>query len=660
MKSLLDLDNVDDIAYQACMHGGKRPTWQRLRSYPHAAFHALERVCDNSHVHESWGARATFGFTTEEERAFPHLFCERLALAAKGAAMMQGKWDQTSTMLPSQGQGAHTVSGENPAAAHDLWRARLRANAAIQSRRPAFPALLPEFRQVLTVPVDREAFHRVQALRAIAGSRVHAETSISGQLLPASSKILEVNLFKVGHPGPPKDIVGDIRGEDAVLSEIDNMLDLPTQPNEIVNIAAPAQHGCESPHGFGTVRGAPTRACLADFRPPRLPRDHLYVGRSFRRRGWMLSGSYWANPFHLSQHTRGEAVDKFEGHARSLPHLQERLNELAGKVLVCHCRGPQRCHADVINTMFKEFVQVPSQDDGGSDGAAAFPTKEAVKHAAKPDRAEGALAGHPDRAEGAFAGKDRGEEATAVVKGPTVGVARVGVAWGVTDFTEAALQATHPFEELTCEDYHLKAIFYTMTRGPAAVQAHRKDRLEYWSRRAKALGPREAELHAAAHEDVRGALEGKRVLLLAEMLRSVGYARGNELAHTMLAGFPVLGKVPSTDLFEPKHSPAQMGLEDLWRTARLKQDALLEKRGPSGDHQLDAEVTKATLEEVTKGWLKGPYTPGELDSRYGLWVGARRFGVRQGDSVRPIGDYSEFDQNATVETAEKIDVWGGG
>ena len=98
---------------------------------------------------------------------------------------------------------------------------------------------------------------------------------------------------------------------------------------------------------------------------------------------------------------------------------------------------------------------MPPQVGGEPEGAAAFPGQEAGKQSVRPDRAEGALAGNPDRAEVAFAGKDRGEEATAVVKGPIVGVAKVGVAWGVEDVTEAALRTTHPFEELTCDDHHL-------------------------------------------------------------------------------------------------------------------------------------------------------------------------------------------------------------
>ena len=78
----------------------------------------------------------------------------------------------------------------------------------------------------------------------------------------------------------------------------------------------------------------------------------------------------------------------------------------------------------------------------------------------------------------------------------------------------------------------------------------------------------------------------------------------------------------------------------------------------SVDRELDEEVWKATVEEKERGWLIGPLSRQELDEKLGLWIGARRFGVRQGPSVRPIDDYTEFEQNAADSAHDEIGVGG--
>ena len=61
---------------------------------------------------------------------------------------------------------------------------------------------------------------------------------------------------------------------------------------------------------------------------------------------------------------------------------------------------------------------------------------------------------------------------------------------------------------------------------------------------------------------------------------------------------------------------------------------------------------------MSRGWLRGPVSAADLTNRHGLWVPARRFGIRQGSGTRVIDDYSELGQNACVETTEKVDVGG--
>eukprot|EP00972_Heterocapsa_arctica_P024790 3656595-Heterocapsa_arctica.AAC.1 len=62
----------------------------------------------------------------------------------------------------------------------------------------------------------------------------------------------------------------------------------------------------------------------------------------------------------------------------------------------------------------------------------------------------------------------------------------------------------------------------------------------------------------------------------------------------------------------------------------------------SGDDDLDKEVMRGTLEEVEKGWIRGPYSTEQVAEVVGnLWIPSRRFGLKQGAKVRLIDDMSE-------------------
>jgi hypothetical protein len=73
---------------------------------------------------------------------------------------------------------------------------------------------------------------------------------------------------------------------------------------------------------------------------------------------------------------------------------------------------------------------------------------------------------------------------------------------------------------------------------------------------------------------------------------------------------------------------------------------------------MDEEVTAATEAEVKQGWLRGPIPFSDAAARHSCFTMARRFGIRQGEAVRVIDDYSENGVNATVGTSERIDVGG--
>eukprot|EP00973_Karenia_brevis_P042804 5925375-Karenia_brevis.AAC.1 len=63
------------------------------------------------------------------------------------------------------------------------------------------------------------------------------------------------------------------------------------------------------------------------------------------------------------------------------------------------------------------------------------------------------------------------------------------------------------------------------------------------------------------------------------------------------------------------------------------------------------------MDEVGRGLLAGPFGVDHLVNILGpRWVGARRFGIKQGQKVRAIDDFSEFLINSTFGSHEKVKI----
>ena len=94
---------------------------------------------------------------------------------------------------------------------------------------------------------------------------------------------------------------------------------------------------------------SPRDLCLKSLRAKLKGRPgvgEVYIGRGHPRLG--LAWSKWANPFKITaDRSRGEAIGRVE---RFLVDsgLVAQIGELAGKVLLCHCRPGDRCHGDVL------------------------------------------------------------------------------------------------------------------------------------------------------------------------------------------------------------------------------------------------------------------------------------------------------------------------
>lgn len=140
------------------------------------------------------------------------------------------------------------------------------------------------------------------------------------------------------------------------------------------------------------------------------------------------------------------------------------------------------------------------------------------------------------------------------------------------------------------------------------------------------------------------------------MLEHYGYP-DVEVFDEVTSGIHLAGPAPAVPSFEPCFKPAKVSTEELARSASASRVALLATVRSSGDAEIDATVYEKTVEELSCGWLAGPF---EISSLPEEAVVSRRFGIRQGSGesskIRLIDDFSASGVNDTVqvENATKL------
>ena len=304
----------------------------------------------------------------------------------------------------------------------------------------------------------------------------------------------------------------------------------------------------------------------------------------------------------MKDSSRGRCLELYREYLPSLPDFPRCLGLLLGKVLVCHCEPGVSCHADLLVEACDLYF--------GSGGS-------------------------------------------------TFSIIKAELPWTPEEFVAQALSARHPFASLSCHDALLRNFFDLATQGPSAVADLRAANLKKWQARAKQLEADECRLRAAAHPDLSTALAGKNLILFKELLLATSFPGAERLVDSMAKGFSVAGRVPATGIFPRRPLEAKSDLASLKRGARASQDLVFAAiRSAPREPDMDTEVYGKTLDEVEKGWLRGPVSRDQLDAKYGWWVPAKRFGIRQGDKVRVIDDYSICGHNDCTAVEEKVDVGG--
>ena len=238
--------------------------------------------------------------------------------------------------------------------------------------------------------------------------------------------------------------------------------------------------------------------------------------------------------------------------------------------------------------------------------------------------------------------------------------ATYGVFSSPWDFLWRALAVEHPLDTPQLVDKsNLRAIVFLRDHSVAEVKSFRAKQLRRFVERAETLKTDEEALKASLDGDVRAVLAPKRLLLFKEMMEEAGVA-DKGLFEELTQGFALTGDMPESGQFPAKLKPAMISVQQLRDSAVWAKRMIQTSCKRVG---LDAEIAKAvydeTVQQVADGWVKGPFSEHDLDLKYGgCWIPSKRFGVRQGQKVRAVDDFSEFLINASVTSTERLQLFG--
>ena len=162
----------------------------------------------------------------------------------------------------------------------------------------------------------------------------------------------------------------------------------------------------------------------------------------------------------------------------------------------------------------------------------------------------------------------------------------------------------------------------------------------------------EESLRDERPQHLQTVLMNKKFGLLHEVLKSFNYPDAC-VAREASQGFPLVGWMKTSGVFAAHVRPPSLHVSAFEAMAAAHSARTVASVKPSLDAELDREVWAATMAEVAGGTLDGPYEVSDLPPCH---VASPRFGIRQGQKVRPIDNLSVSGLNCTVGLPERLQV----
>ena len=168
-----------------------------------------------------------------------------------------------------------------------------------------------------------------------------------------------------------------------------------------------------------------------------------------------------------------------------------------------------------------------------------------------------------------------------------------------------------------------------------------------WVKRAESLKSQEIALKSKLDSHAKHILSDRKILLWKSLLEEYNYP-DLPVVDELIEGTKLTGETDTTGLWPAKFIPSTISEAELLEVSVRERDAVCAKV-KSVPSETDETVWNKTLDEVSKGWLQGPFEPTNVPSEYPL---SRRFGVVQGEKTRCVDDFSRSHVNSCVQVTE--------
>eukprot|EP00435_Cladocopium_sp_Y103_P048940 s2442_g14.t1 len=253
---------------------------------------------------------------------------------------------------------------------------------------------------------------------------------------------------------------------------------------------------------------------------------------------------------------------------------------------------------------------------------------------------------------------------TEVVKGVSgdeeIQISEFGVYYSPDEFLSIAAGLQHPLDSPQLVDsVNLRAMLAIRDWSEADILSFRARSLRHYTQLAVDLMEQEKTLRASMDPQVSEVLKGKRLKLFQQMCIDAG-VDDESLFGELTSGFKLTGPMQPSGQFPRKLKPAAITVKQLRESSAWSKKMIYSScRRVASDPEIANAVFQETQQQLSDGWVKGPYTMQQLDDRFdGAWIPSKRFGVKQGGKVRAVDDFSEFLINSSVTSTEKLALYG--
>ena len=240
----------------------------------------------------------------------------------------------------------------------------------------------------------------------------------------------------------------------------------------------------------------------------------------------------------------------------------------------------------------------------------------------------------------------------------------VGIPWEPAEFIRRAAGLGRPKLFLKAIPREMDDVIHTISSlSPLELGRMRTEVARKWLLRSQELREKEYEKHNAMEKHCKEVLVKKNLTVFDEMVKSCGYGDVN-IAKDIENGFDLMGHLPSSGVFQKSSSFATLMPEHVRGVSGQTRAAIWNSTRSCVDREIAEAVYATTIEEVNKGWLRGPYGLDDLPLGASL---TRRFGIMQSSStsdgiqskkIRPIDGFTESLINLTNSCEEKISIHG--